>query len=244
MVGKEGLKLPLIFILSDYLLTNKSANYMPKKLIISEEQLEEIINGTPYLADKGTDNGMAPNAYSNEIVTAGNVDNPRPATGQEIGKNMGAATNNWGIGGGRRGTIVHGYNAGVGMPVAALEETYTKKDFEAKMLAEMNSQLNGINMTATQMNPVNPANPMVIQGKETSLAKRKTEAKQNGDVEQYKAVSKALDAQRNMVKQRKQTNQALGMPNQFQKAGGTKDQSGTAHTAKDSSPLKDLYGTK
>ena len=157
---------------------------------------------------------------------------------------MGAATNNWGIGGGRRGTIVHGYNAGVGMPVAALEETYTKKDFEAKMLAEMNSQLNGINMTATQMNPVNPANPMVIQGKETSLAKRKTEAKQNGDVEQYKAVSKALDAQRNMVKQRKQTNQALGMPNQFQKAGGTKDQSGTAHTAKDSSPLKDLFGTK
>ena len=216
---------------------------MGKKLIISEEQLEEIIGG-PYLKEPGTDNGMADNAYSNEVVTAGNVDDPRPAIGDEIQQNMGAATNNWTIGGGRRGNIVHGYNAGVGMPIAALEEVYTKKDFEAKMLAEMNSQLQGVNMTATQINPANPANPIVIKGQESALAKRKTLAKQSGDVEEFKAVSKALDAQRNMIKQRKKTNQQMGMENQFQKAGGTKSQSGTAHTPKTSDPLKDLFGTK
>lgn len=217
---------------------------MAKKLVISEEQLEEIINGTPYLNAPGTDNGMPENIYSNEIVTAGNVDNPVPQTTDRVQKWAGRSTNNWTVGGGQRGTVVNGYNAGVGMPVAALEEVYTKKDFEAKMLAEMNQQLNGIKMTATQVNPANPANPIVMKGNESALAKRKTLAKQSGDVEEFKALDKTLSAQRQMVKQRKQTNKNMGMENQFQKAGGTKDGLGTAHTAKNQDPLKNLFGGK
>lgn len=200
---------------------------MAKTLILTNEQLNEIIDGTPYL--DLTDNGLPDNIHSNETTEGGGgVKGVKPHTSDEVGKWMGQSTNNW--------STTRGGSARLGgIPIVGmgqLEEVYTKKDFEEKMLKEMNSQLKGMNMTATIPNPNDPENPIVISGQENELAKQKTIAKQNGDKQTYDALNRTLSAQRERIKSGKKTRAAAGMPNQFQKPGGTRNNGGKAHTPK------------
>ena len=199
---------------------------MAKTLILSEKQINEIIDGTPYLDTD--DKGMPENMYLNQTSVTGGIKNPKPITGDEISKWEGQPTNNW---------TIHGAGAGKpsGIPIVGLGEVYTKKDFEEKMLMEMNSQLNNINMNVSIPNDNNPNQPFNLNGKEGKLAKYKTLAKQSGDRETYAAISKVLDSQRARIKSDKQTKAAAGMTNQFQKPGGVKKNTGTAHTKKNNS---------
>lgn len=205
---------------------------MKKTLIISQKQLDEITNGTPYL---DTDNPCRLNAGSNEITTGGKISigkeglggaDARSATGDEIERSLGHATNYWyGAGKTAKGAV----------PVSCggFMESYTKKDFEAKLLSEMNQALNGVTINVIQPNPQDPYNPITYQTTEEDAAKRKTIAKQNGNIEEFKALDKALKVPREMVKAQKKTKTEAGMTNQYQKAGGSKDVgNGKAHTSK------------
>ena len=202
---------------------------MARTLILTEKQLNEIIDGTPYLDT--TDKGMPENMHLNQTSISGGVDTKDPKfkpTTDNVTKMMGPPTNFW------PGSKCTSGGRPAGIPVAggALEESYTKKEFEEKMLNELNSQLNNINMTATMPNDDNPANPFTISGKEGKLAKLKTQAKQSGDRETYFAIDKILKAQRERIKSDKKAKAAAGMPNQFQKPGGTRNNGGKAHTKK------------
>ena len=202
---------------------------MSRTLILTEKQLNEIIDGTPYLDT--TDKGMPENMHLNQTSVTGGVKNPKPVTSDEIGKWEGQSTNNWSTNRGGSGKLA-------GIPIAApLEETYTKKEFEAKMLSEMNDQLNGITMTASMPNDSNPASPIMISGKEGKLAKEKTLAKQRGDKQTYDAISRTLDGQRRRIWSDKKAKEAAGMPNQFQKPGGTRNNGGKAHSKKNDSMI-------
>ena len=210
---------------------------MGKTLIINKEQLDEIIEGTPYLDT--TEKGDIPsNIHLNQVTTGGGVKptdavdpqtgkgHARPYTTDKAADAMGPPTNNWSLKG-RTGQFG-------GIPIAApLEERYSKKEFEEKLLAEMNSQLQNITMTANITDADNPNTPIQISGKEGKLAKEKTLAKQRGDTQTYNAISKVLDGRRAAIKNSKRFNAEAGMPNQFQKAGGTKIAgNGQAHTKK------------
>ena len=210
---------------------------MGKTLIINKEQLDEIIDGTPYL-DTTEKGNIPPNSHLNVTTTSGGVlpsDFADPKTGKGHAKPyktddaadaMGPPTNNWSLKG-RTGQFG-------GIPIAApLEERYSKKEFEAKLLSEMNSQLQNITMTANITNQQDPNNPIQISGKEGKLAKEKTLAKQRGDVQTYNAISKVLDGRRQAIKNSKKINAQAGMVNQFQKPGGNKIMgNGQAHTKK------------
>lgn len=208
---------------------------MARTLILTEKQLHEIIDGTPYLDT--TDKGMPENMHLNQTTVAGGVKNPKPITSDEVGEWEGQSTNNW---------TIHGAGAGKpsGIPIAApMEESYTKKDFEEKMLNELNDQLNGINMQAAIPNQNNPSDPFTISGKEGKLAKLKTQAKQSGNRQAYFAIDKTLRAQRERIKSDKKAKAAAGMPNQFQKPGGTRNNGGTAHTKKNNNLITVIQPT-
>ncbi len=214
---------------------------MVKTLLLTQRQLDEIINGTPYLDTTG--NGMPSNIHSNEVsVEAGGVEEPhtpydKAPTTDDITKMMGPPTNHWpGPGFGGKGS------RSSGLPIAAgLGESYTKKEFEKMMLQELNDQLNGITMTATIPNQADPTNPTVISGKEGKLAKDKSEALARGDKQTAFAIDKALSAQRNRIKSGKEVRTQMGMTNQYQKAGGTKNNGGTAHTAKNNDNMVQVF---
>lgn len=200
---------------------------MAKTLILSQKQLNEIIDGTPYL--DVTDKGMPSNSHSNEVDVTGGVKSPKPITSDEIADWAGQSTNNW---------TIHGAGAGKpsGIPIVGmgqLEEVYTKKDFEKMMLQELNDELNNLNMSAEVSTGV-PGESFTISGKEGKLAKYKTLAKQSGNREVYMALDKALNAQRARVKSDKQTKANAGMPNQFIKPHN-KNTGGKAHTKKNNS---------
>ena len=208
---------------------------MSKTLIISKKQLDEIVDGTPYL-DDNEKGDMPQHMHLNQITTGGGVSpanssdpstgkgHSRPATTDDVAGEMGPPTNNWSLKG-RTGQFG-------GIPIAApLEEVYSKKDFEQKVLSEMNSELQNITMTATL--PCEDGTNINIIGKEGKLAKDKTLAKQRGDKETYNAISRVLDGRRAQIKAGKQARAAAGVPNQFQKAGGTKTTgNGQAHSKK------------
>ena len=201
---------------------------MARTLILTDKQLNEIIGGTPYLDT--TESGMPENGYLNQTTSSGGVDTKDPrfkANTDNVVKMMGPPTNHW------PGSKCTSGGRITGIPVAAgISESYTKKEFEEKMLNELNDQLNGINMQATIPNENNPSDPLTISGKEGKLAKYKTLAKQSGNKEAYFAIDKALKVQRDRIKSDKKAKAAAGMPNQFQKPGCTKNNGGKAHTPK------------
>jgi len=202
---------------------------MARTLILTQKQLNEIVNGNGAYLDNT--NPVPDNIHLNQEFVSGGIDTKDPKfkpTGDKVVDMMGEPTNFW------PGSKCSSGGRITGIPIAggALEESYTKKEFEEKMLNELNSQLDNINMTATMPNDDNPANPFQISGKEGKLAKYKTLAKQSGNKEAYAAISKTLDNQRARIKSDKKAKAAAGMPNQFQKPGGTRNNGGKAHTKK------------
>lgn len=203
---------------------------MAKTLILTDKQLNEIIDGSPYLDD--VQDSMPENGYLNQQTISGGVDTEDPKfkpTSDSIGKMMGPPTNHW------PGAKCTSSGRITGIPIAAgLGESYTKKDFEKKMLQELNRDLANITMTATIPNPDDPYNPKTITGDENMLSTRKSRAEKAGDEDTAKAIDVTLNVQRQRIKSGKKIRQQMGMPNQFQKPGGTKNNGGTAHTKKDS----------
>ena len=211
---------------------------MAKTLILTQEQLNEIIQGSSELGAylNTTGNGFPPNGHSNETtVTAGGVEgddhlpNGKKPTTDDVTDMMGPPTNHWpGPGFGGRGGRVSG------IPTAAgLGEVYTKRDFEKKMLQELNDQLAGVEMTAAVPNPSDPANPTLVTGDENKLSTELSRAKQSGEDLTAGAIQKTLNAKRGQIKNQKEINsKVFGMPNQYQKAGGRRNTGGKAHTPK------------
>lgn len=207
---------------------------MAKTLILTQEQLNEIIDG-PYLTNDKTGDNIHLNEPS---IEGGGVKEPKMADGMPpmtdtVVKMMGPPTNHWpGPGFGGRGSRMSG------IPTAAgLEETYTKREFEKKMLNELNDQLNGIDMTAVIPNPSDPTNPTLITGSENMLSTQKNRAEQSGDTIKADAIGKTLDAQRNRISSGKKMRSQMGMPNQYQKPGGTRNNGGKAHTPKNNNMI-------
>ena len=196
---------------------------MGKTLVIDEEQLREIIDG-PYLEDSD-DNDFI---YHNIVATGGGVSpsdfGKKPEIADDAAEEMGKNTGFW------PNTRGDATRSGLGVMTGYVCETYNKKEFEAKILSELNSRLAHKTMTVpVRDNDGNIVN--TVQGSENMLSKRMHDDKKRNPRE-YKAIRDELDRQRGLIKATKKANTAAGMANQFQKAGGTKTGFGTAHTPK------------
>ena len=225
---------------------------MAKTILLTQKQLNEIIAGTGYFSDSsasdvglGSDESeskQGTNIYSNEIsVTGGGVKHPqmptgKPVTSDDIEKMEGEPTNFWP--GARSGT--GGKVTMAGIPIGTgFYESYSKRDFEKKMLQELNDQLAGVEMTAAVPNPSDPTNPTLITGDENKLSTDLARAKQSGDKLTANAIQKTLDAKRGQIKAGKELrSKVLGMNNQYQKAGGTRNTGGKAHSQKNDSMVQ------
>ena len=203
---------------------------MGKTLVINEEQFEGITNGGFYAGDEGDNKYLGHN-----IVTVGGGVSPsdfgkKPEIADDLADELGKNTGFW------PNTRGDSTRSGLGVMTGYMCETYSKKDFEAKMLSELNSKLANKVMTIPVRD--NDGNIVsTIQGDENELNQRMRRAKKNNNTKEFKAIRTELDRQRGLIKATKKANAAAGLGNQFQKAGGTKDGFGTAHTPKDDSSL-------
>ncbi len=172
------------------------------------------------------------------IVTVGGGVSPsdfdeKPEIADDLADELGKNTGFW------PNTRGDSTRSGLGVMTGYMCETYSKKEFEAKMLSELNSKLANKVMTIPVRD--NDGNIVsTIQGDENELNQRMRRAKKNNNGKEFKAIRTELDRQRGLIKATKKANTAAGLGNQFQKAGGTKDGFGTAHTPKDDTSLN-LY---
>lgn len=194
---------------------------MGRTLILSQRQLNEIMDGDMSYLDglnsETAQEGDVPEYMGHNQVTVNGLTAKRNSTGKDLSDTMGDPENPYVL-----GTRTH-----TGSIVGPMLEKFTKKEFEKAILSEINTGLNGQNMTATfNENPLNPQDAQTIQGNESVLAKHKTEAAQSGDVTQFNALNNVLKTRRDAANRSKKLMKNLGI--------GTKPQ-GKAHTPKNPS---------
>jgi len=175
---------------------------MVKTLIISQEQLNEVLDGDVYYLADETSFGKIGN--NETMINPLSDANTETVTGDKISRWMGKSSAYFGP-----GSSDHSYRT-VGL-MREDDKEYTKEEFDELM--EINQGLKNIHMTSVD------SNGKVVDGNESVLAKHKTEAKQRGDKKAYEALSQTLENHRAITKRRKETNKALGLPgNQYHKA--------------------------
>lgn len=194
---------------------------MAKTLVVTEEQLNEIINGTPYL--KNNTDGVPEHIYSNETFASGPSDIvDEPATTKKIADMLTPDST----------TLHHkGSTAPGGYRMA---ESYSKKDFEKKMLQELNKDLAGKQMTVVIPNQQDPTNPFTMTGDENYLHVAEIRAEKEGNKTVSDAIGQKLDAERRGVKDWKKTLSKMGIKQQIRPH--QKNKGGKAHTPKSSAP--------
>lgn len=217
-----------------------------KKVIFTEEQLNEIIGGdTTYL--DAADKDFREFAGHNEVTVGGkdglNRQDAEPIIGDKISDAMGRS-DNW-------FTISRAKSFGVPIPI------YCSKENEGETINESNSDLEGQRF---QVDPTTMRNLACVSGngkgsgrlknilrdgsvsytEATTLKNLLDKADPNG--EEYKNmggkvlhdfINRTLENRTGIIRRGKENMKDLGFENQFQKAGGTKQSgNGQAHTSK------------
>lgn len=194
---------------------------MKRRLILTQEQVDEICNGDSTYLDGLTNTPDLPdNMYSNEITTGGGLLDgyADPVTTDKYAKTL--TRQNGMFGTGRRsnhGDYVTMYEG-------------KKKDWERLRLNETNSDLDGQNIKVTVGNG---DNAYKVSGSENALELKRHRAEMRGDDELSKSIDKVLDNRRDLIKTRKKNLKDLGMSNQFIGKHTKNSGNGKGHIKKD-----------
>ena len=204
----------------DMLFIVKKYFFMKRKLILSQEQLDEICNGdSSYLDDLSTNPDMCDDIHANEITVGGGLVDGygEPFTTDRVADTEAPKNGLWGL------------RMGRGDYTRVVE--CKKKDWIKKhRLNEINQAIKGQNITATVGDG---PDSYQITGSENKLNTQRYRAELAGDDEKVDAINKALDNRRRPVENRKKNLKDMGIENAYQKPGGKKDSgNGKAHTIK------------